>query len=134
MGGLFNMHYLKPGYNNWASFLMHYLRFHKAIWVVFLREKKKSYLSIRRVKISWVRLCMWGVSAKNYELASIVIAKNDVKPHGSFSANWITFSTPRVWGIADSLVGTDFPNDLYCHLALIKSGGVCGIIVLAAWK
>lgn len=33
---------------------------------------------------------------KKDELASIVIAKNDLKPHGPFSANWMVFSTPRV--------------------------------------
>jgi hypothetical protein len=39
---------------------------------------------------------MEGISAKNNELASIVIAKNDLKPHGSFSANCIVFGAPRV--------------------------------------
>lgn len=77
---------------------------------------------------------MWGISAKNDELARRVIAKNDSKPHGSFSANWMVFSTPRVGGTAVSVVSTRLPNDLYCHLTLIKSGGVCGITVLAAWK
>lgn len=97
----------------------------KTLWVVFLRKRIKKnthtkktpkHLSISRVKISWVRLCMWGISAKNYELASIVIAKNDFKPHVFFSANWMAFSTLRVWGIAVSPVGTHFPNDLCCHL------------------
>lgn len=77
---------------------------------------------------------MEGLSAKNNELASIVIAKNDLKPHGSFSANYIVFGAPRVWGIAVSVVGTHFPTGLYCYLTLIKSGGVCSIIIQAAWK
>lgn len=119
---------------NGLIFLMHYLRFYESSLGGFTEGEKKSYLSISRVKISWVHLCTWGISAKNDELARIVIAKNDFKPHGSFSANWMMFSTLRVWGIAVSVVGTHFPNDLYCHLTLIKSGGVCGIIVLAAWK
>ena len=100
----------------------------------FFLKGKKSYLSISRVKINWVRLCVWGISARNDELARIIIVKNDCKPHASFSANWMVFSSPRVWGIAVSVVGTHFPNDLYCHSTLIKSGGVCGIIVLAAWR
>lgn len=109
---------------------MHYLRFHESSLGGF-SEEKKSYLLVSRVKISWVRLCMWDMSAKNYELARIVIVKNDFKPHGSSSANWMMFSTPRVWGIAVSVVGTRFPNDLYCHLTLIN---LVGFVALLSWQ
>lgn len=45
------MHYLKADCNEWAHFLMQYLRFHESSLGGFL-EGKKLYLLISRVKIS----------------------------------------------------------------------------------
>lgn len=113
---------------------MHYFRFHESFLGGF-SEGETNYICL---SAEW-KLAEFGCACKAYlpkyyELARIVIAKCDFKPHGSFSANWMLLSAPRVWGIAVSVVGTHFPNDLYCHLTLIKSGGVCGIIVLAVWN
>lgn len=41
LGGLFNVHYLKPGCNKWAPFLMHYLRFQESALGGFSEGEKK---------------------------------------------------------------------------------------------